>query len=82
MQKMGKATSTLAFLDIGKFRLAIRNQPARIKPMAKTAKAEAKQKLNNVFAVPKFENPINARPPGKRAATKQPSPMIILRILI
>ena len=72
----------LAFFDIGKFRLAIRNQPVRINPIVKIAKAEARHKLNNVSAVPKLENPSNARLPIKKAAMKQPSPRITLIIFI
>ena len=81
-QRKGRRIRILAFCDKVEFLRAIKSQPAQIKLMAKTAKAEARQKSSNFSAVPKLENANNAQPPGKRAATRQPIPRISLIIFI
>jgi hypothetical protein len=50
--------------------------------MVKINKIEATQKIDSASVESKFESANKARPPGKSAAMKQPSPAITLIIFI
>jgi hypothetical protein len=70
-QMVGTIT-ILAFFDMGEFRLAIRNRPVPVNTRAQSANGQAEEIVNSP----------NVSRPKKRAAMKQPSPMIILRARI